>query len=57
MNLKSLRWLGAFLVVLSLGSCSKEQAQPQVEEVHYTQKTVSLQLEASVEPLQSKLKK
>ena len=57
MNLKSLRWLGAFLVVLSLGSCSKEQAQPQVEEVHYTQKTVSLQLEASVEPFAEQAEK
>ena len=50
MNLKSLRWLGAFLVVLSLGACSKELAQPQMEEVHYAEKTISLQLEASVEP-------
>ena len=57
MNLKSLRWLGAFLVVLSLGSCSKEQAQPQVEEVHYTQKAVSLQLEASVEPFAEQAEK
>ena len=57
MNLKSLRWQGAFLVVLSLGSCSKEQAQPQVEEVHYTQKTVSLQLEASVEPFAEQAEK
>ena len=57
MNLKSLRWLGAFLVVLSLGACSKELAQPQMEEVHYTQKTVSLQLEASVEPFAEQAEK
>lgn len=50
MNLKSLRWLGAFLVVLSLGACSKELAQPQMEEVHYAEKTISLELGASVEP-------